>query len=200
VTAAQCELGFNAVIQAAIGAGVRMIQLREKSLPDRELVHLARRLHEVTSAAGVLLIINDRPDIAVLAEADGVHVGQTELSLADARSIVGLERLVGVSTHSIEEARQAVFDGADYLGVGPTFPSETKSFAEFPGLTLIRDVAAEIRLPWFAIGGIDVSNVAQVVAAGASRIAVGGTVCRSQSPAAVVTILIATLNGSASHP
>ena len=101
-----------------------------------------------------LFIINDRPDLAALARADGVHVGQEELSVKDARSIVGPETLVGVSTHSIEQARQAVLDGANYIGVGPTFPSGTKQFEQFPGVELLRAVAAEIRLPAFAIGGI----------------------------------------------
>ena len=99
--------------------------------------------------------MNDRPDIARLAGADGVHVGQEELSVKEARTIVGPDALVGRSTHSLEQAREAVLDGANYIGVGPVFPSTTKQFAEFPGLELLRAVSAEIRLPAFAIGGID---------------------------------------------
>ena len=147
----------------------------------------------ITAESGTLFILNDRPDIAVLSEADGVHVGQDELSVADARRIVGPERLVGVSTHSIEQARQAVLDGANYLGVGPTFRSGTKSFDEFAGLDYVRQVAAEISLPSFPIGGIDLTNVAEVVAAGTRRIAVSGAICRSERPVAVAAELVERL-------
>ena len=157
--------------------------MREKTMPDRELVSLARAVRAWTTQAGALLIINDRPDIAVLARADGVHVGQDELTVQDARTIVGPDRMVGVSTHSIEQAHRAVIEGADYIGVGPTFSSGTKSFADFPGLDLIRRVASEISLPWFAIGGINDRNAPDVKLAGATRIAVSGTVCRSRRPA-----------------
>ena len=127
--------------------------------------------------------MNDRPDLAVLARANGVHVGQTELSVKDARSIVGPDMLVGVSTRSIEQARQAVLDGANYIGVGPTFPSNTKRFEQFPGVELLRAVAEEIRLPAFAIGGIDRENVAEVLAAGFTRIAVSGAIAAAADPA-----------------
>ena len=193
IQAEQCLLDFESVVTSALEAGIRLIQLREKSLSDRELLHQARRLRHWTSAAGCLLIINDRPDIAVLADADGVHVGQEELSVQDARRIVGPDRIVGVSTHSLAQAQQAVLDGADYLGVGPTFPSGTKSFDHFPGVELIARVAAEIRLPWFAIGGIDLQTISSAIQAGAMRVAVSGAVCRSKSPAVAARQLIAIL-------
>jgi len=115
------------------------------------------------------------------------------LSVAAARRIVGPDRLVGVSTHSIEQARQAVLDGADYLGVGPTFPTSTKSFEEFPGLNLVREVAQEIPLPWFAIGGIHSGNVQDVVAAGGGRIAVSSVICSDPYPAEIAGELLAWL-------
>ena len=130
----------------------------------------------VDAGTATLLIINDRPDLAALAQADGVHVGQEELSVKDARSIVGPDVLIGVSAHSIEQARQAVLDGANYLGVGPTFPSGTKQFDHFPGVELLRAVAAEIRLPAFAIGGITRENLGQVKSAGFTRMAVSGAI------------------------
>src|SRR4029077_11335298 len=99
-----------------------------------------------------LFVMNDRADLAVLADAAGEHDRQEELTVKEARRIVGPDRLVGVSTHTIEQARQAVLDGADYLGVGPVFPSGTKSFDQLAGLDFVRQVAAEIKLPWFAIG------------------------------------------------
>ena len=182
VTASECKNGFEAVVKEALDAGVRIIQSREKSLTDREWVACARKLRQWTAAAGALLIINDRPDIALVTQADGVHLGQDELLVHDARSLLGPDRLIGVSTHSIEQARQAVLDGADYLGVGPTFPSSTKSFAEFPGLHFVQKVAAEIQLPWFAIGGINANNISAVTIAGADRIAVSSAICHSPTP------------------
>ena len=115
-------------------------------------------------------------------DADGVHLGQDDASVKDARSIVGPRKLIGVSTHSIEQARAAVLDGANYLGVGPTFPSTTKSFDAFPGISLLQQVSAEIRLPAFAIGGINPDNLPQVLAAGFTRAAVSSAVTGAKSP------------------
>ena len=193
VTQSLCDHGAGPALRGALDAGVRIVQIREKQLRDRELVEYARRVRELTREYEALLIMNDRPDLAVLVDADGVHVGQEELSVADARRIVGPDRLVGVSTHSIEQARQAVLDGADYLGVGPTFPTRTKSFEEFPGLNLVREVAQEIPLPWFAIGGIHSGNVQDVVAAGGGRIAVSSVICSDPYPAEIAGELLAWL-------
>ena len=190
----QCSTGLESVVKSALDAGVRLIQLREKSMTDREFVNQARHLRKWTARHDALLIINDRPDIAAVTDADGVHVGQDELSVQDARRVVGHDRIVGVSTHSIEQARQAVLEGADYLGVGPTFQSGTKSFSEFPGTNFVAQVAAEIRLPWYAIGGIDARNLTEVLGAGATRVAVSGAICRTPSPAAAATHLLAVLN------
>ncbi len=173
---------FEELARQLIEAGVDVLQLRDKRLADRELIDRARRLRKLTHGTPTLLIINDRPDIAALVRADGVHVGQDELSVKDARTIVGPEMLIGVSTHSIAQARQAVLDGANYIGVGPTFPSGTKQFEHFPGVELLRAVAAEIRLPAFAIGGITKENVGQVLAAGCTRIAVSGAVIEAKHP------------------
>ena len=173
---------FERLAQGLIGAGVDVLQLRDKRLADRELIDRARRLRQLTRGTSTLLVINDRPDLAVLAQADGVHVGQDELAVKDVRSIVGAGMLIGVSTHSLPQARQAVLDGANYLGVGPTFPSGTKSFADFPGLELLRAVAAEIRLPAFAIGGITRENLGQVKSAGFGRIAVSGAILGAGDP------------------
>jgi thiamine-phosphate pyrophosphorylase len=159
-----------------------MLQLRDKQLPDAELLELARRVRTWTRDAGVLFIMNDRPDLALLADADGVHVGQDELDVRSVRRIVGSSRLVGVSTHSLQQARQAVLDGADYLGVGPVFPSTTQSFDQLAGLDFVRAVAQDITLPWFAIGGISVDNIHQVTAAGATRVAVSAAVARTDDP------------------
>ncbi len=190
----QCTGDVERVLTEAIAGGVRIVQIREKSMDDRELLDYARKVRQITRESGTLLIMNDRPDLAVLCEADGVHVGQDELSVRDVRRIVGPSCLIGVSTHSIEQARNAVLDGASCIGVGPVFQSGTKSFDKFAGLAFVREVAAEIQLPWFPIGGIDLSNVDAVVEAGASRVAVSGAVCRSDNPCRAAEQLVARLS------
>lgn len=174
---------FEKLVISLVEIGVDVIQLRDKTLGDRKLLDRAHRLRELTASSQTLFVVNDRPDLAVLARADGVHVGQEELSVRQVRQIVGPRMLVGVSTHGIEQARQAVLDGASYLGVGPIFPSGTKAFTEFPGLALARSVASEIRLPAFAIGGINAKNLAEVLATGIGRVAVSGAVVSAEDPA-----------------
>jgi thiamine-phosphate pyrophosphorylase len=129
----------------------------------------------------VLFIMNDRPDLAVLTDADGVHVGQDELPVNLVRQIVGA-KLIGVSTHSIEQARQAVLDGADYIGAGPVFESTTKEFSQLAGLTYLQEVAAEISIPAFAIGGITEDRVEEILRTGIGRIAVSSALLRADNP------------------
>ena len=191
---------FERLVVSLIQAGVHAIQLRDKRLGDRELLACARVLRALTLETPALCIVNDRPDLAALAGADGVHVGQEEISVKDARRIVGPQALVGVSAHSIEQARQAVLDGANYIGVGPTFPSGTKPFERFPGVELLRAVAAEIRLPAFAIGGITRENVHEVLAAGFSRIAVSGAVASADDPGLAAKQLLEVLNTHKMEP
>ncbi len=179
---------------ALVAAGVHVLQLRDKRLDDRQLLQRGRLLCQITRGTDTLLIINDRPDLALLVGADGVHVGQEELSVKDVRTIVGPRAIVGVSTHSLDQARQAVLDGADYIGVGPVFPSGTKSFEQFPGLQLVRQVAHDMRLPAFAIGGITSDNLPQVVAAGLRRVAVAGAITTDADPAAVVRHMLGLLD------
>lgn len=170
------DAAFGKLVTELVSAGVGAIQLREKKLDDRQLVARARLLRQLTRESATLAFINDRPDIAALSEADGVHLGQEDLSVKDARTIVGPRMLIGASTRHIDQAREAVLDGANYLGAGPTFPSRTKEFDRFAGLDYLRELAAEIRLPTFAIGGIDAVNLPQVLATGITRVAVGAAV------------------------
>ncbi len=191
----ESETAFVKLAQELIAAGVHVLQLRDKRLDDRTLLARARRLRELTRDVSTLFIMNDRADLAQLAEADGVHVGQEELSVAEARRIVGPDCLVGLSTHSLEQAQQAVLAGADYIGVGPAFASQTKQFAAFPGLELARAVAAEISLPAFVIGGITLDNLPQVLASGASRVAVAGGILAADNPGQAAQAFIRQLRG-----
>lgn len=190
------EAAFRALGTRLVEARTPILQLRDKTLADRQLLARARLLREITRGSGTLFIVNDRPDLAALADADGVHVGQEELTVKDARAIVGPRRLVGVSTHSLNQARQAVLDGADYIGVGPMFPSATKPFSHFPGLELLRAVQAEIRLPAFPLGGITLGNLPDVLRAGATRVCVAAAVCGAADPAAAVEAFLAGLSAS----
>jgi thiamine-phosphate pyrophosphorylase len=140
--------------------------------------------------------MNDRTDLAVACQADGVHLGQDEMPVEHARRMIGEHGLVGVSTHSLEQASSAGRQGADYLGVGPVFPSGTKEFASFPGLELLRQVSGRTPVPAFAIGGIGLENVARVLETGFGRIAVSGAVCRSADPAGAVAGLRAALDAA----
>ncbi|RCS49511.1 thiamine phosphate synthase [Bremerella cremea] len=185
----ESEAKLKALAAKLIEAETDVIQLRDKTLDDRTLVARAQLLRQQTAGTSTKLIINDRPDIARIVSADGVHVGQEELTVAQARMVLGPSKLVGVSTHNIDQARQAVRDGADYIGIGPTFPSGTKSFDHFPGLDFLREVADEITLPAFAIGGIELTNVSQVAAAGIHRVAVSGCVNQASDPQQVVVTL-----------
>jgi thiamine-phosphate pyrophosphorylase len=184
---------FEQFVRSLASAGVGAIQLRAKQLCDHELLERARALVAATRGTECFAIVNDRPDIAAIARADGVHLGQDDVRVKDARGIVGPQSLIGVSTHTIEQARAAILDGANYLGVGPTFPSTTKSFDEFPGLDFLREVAAEIRLPAFAIGGIDRERLPAVLATGVNRIAVGSAVANANDPAQAAVDLLRRL-------
>jgi thiamine-phosphate pyrophosphorylase len=182
VTGSLCTAAVDWTVQEALAGGVQVVQLREKSLADRDLLERARLVRRLTRAAGALFVVNDRPDIARLAEADGVHLGQEDMPVREARRVLGPDALIGVSTHDLEQVRAAVRDSASYIGVGPTFPSETKAFTEFPGLEFARRAVAETSLPAFVIGGVHQGNIEQVAAAGLKRVAVSQAVCRADDP------------------
>lgn len=193
ITESLCTLPWQKVAEASIAGGVDVLQLREKSLNDRELLRRARWLVAACREARVLCIINDRADIAAAAQADGVHVGQEELPVAAARASVGTDLLVGVSTHSEDQVRQAIAAGADYIGVGPVFPSSTKSFDDFPGLRFVQAAATISTVPFFAIGGIGPNNLLEVLNAGASRVAVTSAIAKTDNPQLATAELQSTL-------
>jgi thiamine-phosphate pyrophosphorylase len=183
-------------IQEAVAGGATVFQLREKDYSDRELLAVARDVRRWTRETNTLFILNDRPDVARLVDADGVHLGQEDMSVKEARRILGPHALIGVSTHSLRDLQRAIEDGATYLGVGPTFTSGTKDFGRLAGLEYIREAAAATTLPWFAIGGIQSGNVADVVAAGASRIAVSRAIIAAAEPRMAAAGLLKQLAGA----
>lgn len=153
-------------LEAAVRGGVDVVQVREKTLADRELLPALEQARAVTGRLGIPLVVNDRPDLALLAGADLVHVGQDDLPVEAVRRL-GLS--VGLSTHAPAEIDAA---DADYIGVGPVYTTPTKLGRPAVGIALVRYAAEHARVPWFAIGGIDASNAAEVIAAGATRLAV----------------------------
>lgn len=161
------------VMEQAIKGGAQVIQLREKHLPIQKLIALGQELRELTRRYGVTFIVNDRVDVAVAVDADGVHLGQDDLPVAAARKILGPDKLIGISTHSVEQALRAEAEGADYIGVGPVFATQSKEDVCAPvGLELVSKVSNLVKIPFVAIGGIKAYNVAEVVKAGASCVAV----------------------------
>jgi thiamine-phosphate pyrophosphorylase len=194
-TAAQCWGGLEQTLRQVIEGGGGMIQLREKDLGDRDLLERARQVRRWTRETGTLFIMNDRPDVARLVEADGVHLGQDDLPVKEARRLLGPGAIIGVSTHNIEQVQQAIRDGADYIGVGPTFPSQTKTFDEFPGLDFVRQASEETSLPAFVIGGVNLGNIPDVIAAGGKRVAVSQSLCGSETPEALARAMRDLLEG-----
>jgi len=158
--------------EALIDGGVDLLQLRAKNHPASEIATLARGLHRITSARDVPLIINDHPEIARDVGAEGVHVGQDDLCLAQAREIVGRDCVVGKSTHNLDQAIRAFYEGANYIGFGPIFATATKPEYTPVGLEKIFEVHEAVRIPIFCIGGIKLDNLADVVEAGARRVVI----------------------------
>ncbi len=193
LSASSCTAALDWTITEAAAGGAQMIQLREKALNDRDLLEQARRARTATQQAGVLFIVNDRPDVARLVGADGVHLGQDDMPVRQARRILGPDTIIGVSTHTLPQVRQAVLEGASYIGVGPTFSSGTKPFGELTGLAFVREALAETKLPAFVLGGINSKTIEQAVAAGAQRIAVSEAIARAYEPRTAAAVLRAAL-------
>lgn len=176
-------------------AGVDLFQLRDKSLEDHQLLAYAEAAVAVLRSTQSRLIVNDAVDVALLSGAAGVHLGQTDLPAARVRRMVGDQLAIGVSTHDVAQLHQAVADGADYIGCGPTFPSSTKSFSEFPGVEFLRIATSQTQLPIFAIGGIDLLRLPEVLTAGVRRVAIGGALWRAAEPTVAARRLACLLAG-----
>ncbi len=190
------------VAELCIEGGASALQVREKEMDSRAFLATIRGVMEIARAAGVPVIVNDRVDLAMLAGAAGVHIGQSDLAIRDVRRLAGASLLVGVSTTNMEQARRAAAEGADYGGVGPMFPTTTKDRA-VAGVPYLREFLAEFdappgtvgraRLPHLAIGGITPDNVGELAASGCRGVAVSGAVCRSSDPRGVCERLVAAL-------
>lgn len=159
------------VLDGIIAGGAKVVQLREKEMPARELYLLAEKFREVTARAGVLLIINDRVDLALTVDADGVHLGYNDLPIHAARRIAP-DLILGASTHSLDQALAAEKQGADYINVGPIFPTQTKGdLSNFLGLEAIGEIGPQVNIPFTVMGGINGDNLNQVLEAGARKVA-----------------------------
>ena len=173
---------FLDAIASALEGGVDILQLREKTMPANKILELGKKIKQLCLQYDVTFIVNDRIDIALILEADGVHLGQDDLDVKSAREILGVNAIVGVSTHAPEQALKATLDGADYIGVGPVFATPTKQGRIPVGLEYVKWVSENIQIPTFAIGGIDAENCQQVFEAGITRIAVVRAIINAPSP------------------
>lgn len=171
--------------ELAIAGGADVIQYRSKSTDIRALIAEASAVREVCRRAGVLCLINDRVDVALAVDADGVHLGREDMPIAIARRILGPERIIGGTVRNVEHLRQAIAEGASYVGLGPIFGTTSKSLAVPPlGLEVVQEVAAASSIPVIGIAGITAANAGQVIAAGAHGVAVIGAVCAADDPMA----------------
>jgi thiamine-phosphate pyrophosphorylase len=181
-------------LRGALRGGVDVVQLRDRSLDDGEVVAAARAFRAAADEAGALFILNDRPDLVIACEADGVHVGQEDATPAQARAAVGPERIVGRSTHAPAQADAAAADpDVDYLAVGPVHATPTKPGRLPAGLDYVSYAARTVDKPWFAIGGLDTGNAHEVVERGATRIVVVRAITESDDPEAAARALRAAL-------
>lgn len=185
------------VVRAALRGGVTAVQLREKECATRDFVELARALKAILRPAGVPLVVNDRVDVALVAGADGVHIGQSDMAYGDARRLLGPDAIVGLSVETLEQAERAASLDVDYLGVGPVFPTATKADAApawgIEGLAALRRASRHVLV---AIGGINRENVAAVIQAGADGIAVVSAICSAPDPEQAARDLRVAINAA----
>jgi thiamine-phosphate pyrophosphorylase len=171
------------VVRAALRGGATLIQLRDKHASDSEMLTLGRTIHQVTHAAGIPLIVNDRPEVALALKAEGLHIGKNDIDPAEARRLIGPQRLLGCSPQTVEEAQQAEELGADYLGIGDVYGTSSKSDADPPiGLERLAAMVQAVSLPVVAIGGITADNAAATIQAGAVGVAVISAVMAAANP------------------
>jgi len=181
------------LLDAALSGGCDLLQLRDHEAADDELLAAAERFRDACDRHDALFVVNDRPELALQAGADGVHVGQDDLPVADVRRLVGPDVVIGLSTHSPEQFDAGLESDADYLSAGPIWETPTKAGRPATGLELVRHAAATATKPFFAIGGIEAANIAEVVAAGATRAVVVRAIRDAEDPAAAARALKSAL-------
>jgi thiamine-phosphate pyrophosphorylase len=184
------------LLDSALAGGVDVLQLRDKDAGDDELLAAAERFRAACDAHDALFVLNDRPELALACDADGIHVGQDDLPVGDVRRLVGGDLLIGLSTHSFGQLEEGLASEADYLSVGPVWETPTKAGRPAAGLDYVRHAARVATKPWFAIGGIDVSTVGEVAAAGASRVVVVRAIRDAADPRAAAADLRSALEAS----
>jgi thiamine-phosphate pyrophosphorylase len=177
-------------VEASLRGGVTLVQYRDKDADDQIRWETAYRLCQLCHHYGALFIVNDRVDLAVAVDADGVHLGQQDIPFAIARQLLGTQRLIGRSTKSPDEMHRAMQEGADYIGVGPVYETPTKADRAAVGLDYVRYAVSHATIPWFAIGGIDAQNLSEVLAAGADRVAVVRAIMQADQPTEVTQSLL----------
>jgi thiamine-phosphate pyrophosphorylase len=187
----------EAMLNAAMAPGAGMVELRDRDQPKAVIERSGRTFRRLANTYSALFIVNDDPYLAMELGADGVHVGQDDIDPADARRIMGPDAIVGLSTHSREQIESAATMPIDYISVGPIWETPTKEGRPATGLDLIRTASGVATVPWFAIGGIDESNVKEVVAAGAERICVVRAIRDAEDPRAAATVLFDAVDPAA---
>ncbi len=192
--------GLADAVVKALEAGVRMVQLREKDLEGRELLEFARLLRAETLRFGAMLIINDRIDVAILSKADGVHLGAASVRPPDARLLLGKTSIIGASAHSVQEALQAEAEGADFITFGPVYFTGSKARWGKPlGLDALREVAARVKMPVYAIGGVNSERINEALSAGADGVAVISAVLASADVSGSALKLVNELKERRNH-
>ncbi|MEM8638941.1 MAG: thiamine phosphate synthase [Cyanobacteria bacterium P01_G01_bin.54] len=181
------------VVEGALQGGVRLVQYREKTADDTVRLTQARKIRELCAQYGALFIMNDRPDLALALDADGVHLGQADAPIAVARELLGPERLIGRSTNNPGHLEQAIAQGADYVGVGPVYETPTKPGRAAAGLDYVRHATAHCPIPWYAIGGVDAQNLPEIQQAGGSRVAVVRAIMQAENPTQISQDLLLQL-------
>lgn len=182
------------VVESALQGGLTLVQYRDKDANDVTRLRTAERLKQLCHQYDALFIINDRVDLALAVDADGVHLGQDDVPIAFARQLLGSQRIIGRSTHNPDDLHRAIKEGADYIGVGPVYETPTKAGRAAAGLDYVRYAAEHASIPWFAIGGIDMDNVQDVLSTGAERVAVVRAIMTAEEPTLITQFFISQLN------
>jgi thiamine-phosphate pyrophosphorylase len=181
-------------VEAALQGGLTLVQYRDKQTDDSVRLRNAEKLRQLCHQYDALFIMNDRVDLALAADADGVHLGQQDVSIDFARQLLGPQRIIGRSTTNPDEMRRAIAEGADYIGVGPVYETPTKAGKAAAGLDYVRYALQNATVPWFAIGGIDTENVGDVLSAGAERVAVVRAIMEAEQPTLTTQFMVSQLN------